>query len=360
MKNREFWDKSGKLLLALALVIGIVSLSINLITLFMERQRAASAYTAYPSKPKQEDVRVINVLSAGAVDIRDGYDEVYDKSFSGLTSVFSNSDLAVFNMIPLVGTEVPDSFGDALVASGIDAVSLANPRCLAGGKRGIDISLSYWLSNDVETSGTYGATDEQNRIPVFERNGIRISFLAFTDMLDDELPDHERYLVNVYDDVRTPEIVAKAAAQADIVIVSVWWQGQDASGPLERQRSIAESLADAGASVILGNAEDAVQPAEWIDDTLVYYSLGSLFTDSEDAYGVIGAVTVTKTTTDDLTKIELTNPRVDVCKTVFTDTDAQVQLFEGSELAEEEKDTYERFKGILQKLDDSIRIGGLQ
>ena len=53
---------------------------------------------------------------------------------------------------------------------------------------------------------------------------------------------------------------------ADLVIVSIVWEGEPGALPNERQRAVAEALADAGASIVVGYADHAVQPVCWIDD----------------------------------------------------------------------------------------------
>jgi len=362
MKNKEFWDETGKVLLWIALVVGGLSLFMNISTMTMEKNAAAPA-----APTPTEQTSVIKILAAGSAD----YGTVatstsdYDAIFAGIKPVVANYELAAYSQKSLIGTDTKEEFGTALTGLGFDMIGLANPSCLKSGKAGIDSSLAYWSAQDVSVSGTNASTDDQNRIIVKTVQDISYVYLSFTDQLSTDLPEAENYLVNVYDEERSPEIVAKAAQQADIVIVSIAWDGTDKEGPNDRQSTIAHELADAGASVIIGNAGDAIQPVEWIDDTLVFYSLGDLVSDQAGAsthLGAMGALTVTKTTYQDKKKIELIQPCVDLTVTVNESPNFRVYMLnDASDAAVPNKSSvYSEYSAVLQKLDDSIRIGGLQ
>ena len=198
-----------------------------------------------------------------------------------------------------------------------------------------------------------------------EYNGISVIYLSYTDLLDEELPENENYLVNVYNDEKTPQFVNEAANMADLVIVSIVWEGEPGALPNERQRAVAEALADAGASIVVGYADHAVQPVCWIDDTLVFYSLGDLYseeTEAADRIGALGAVTVTETIYGDKSRVELTNPKVDLVISVPDgEGHSDVKLLSAADdkEVEDRKEFLEGYTKTIQRMDDSIRIGGL-
>ncbi|MBR2669110.1 MAG: CapA family protein [Solobacterium sp.] len=360
MKNKSFWDTSGKLLLALALVIGIISLTMNIMTFLLERRNNVPQYEPRPQVP-QEEVSVINVLALGAVDYHQTEYTDYTPCFSNMLRMIANHDISVYSQITQTGTDLPEDFAKAVEVSGLNSVALANAGSLSHGKEGVETTLSCWQNTGLQEAGLNTGTDMQNLIHVFEKNNISVVYLSYTDILDDELPEQTKYLVNVYDE-RTPEIVSRAASQADVVIVSVYWEGEDRSAPSARQQQIAKELADAGASVIIGNAPDAIQPAGWIDDTLIFYSLGDLLSDrSTQSFGFAGAVTITKSTYKDNKKIELTNPRVELISTQCSDnTICRVSPYNTITSNAENTPEYQEYVRVIQMLDDSIRIGGLQ
>lgn len=364
MKNRDFWDRSGKLLLVLALVVGLVSLSMNISSMYFEKK---NPMTANGYVPPEETIQVINVLGAGQIVYgKYIFNNDYSEVVSHIDTLVKTYDVSVYTQNTLVGSDIPAEFIDAIKGVDFKAVSLATPYSMMHGKEGIDTSLANWAESGLALAGTYSSTDQQNLIRPFEVNGISVVTLSFTEKLNQELPEHEKYLVNLYDEIRTPQIVEEASSIADVVIVSMAWEGEHNSQPTDHQKEIAKKLADAGASVILGNADGAIQPACWIDDTLIFYGMGNLVSDStneEERIGVVGGVTITKSTLYDKKKIELTNPRMDLVYSVPEKNGSySTKLF--NEVSEEElfnKDAiYSSYRSLLQSMDDSIRMGGLQ
>ncbi len=364
MDNRsKFWDTYGKFFLALAIVLSATSLIMNLVSRRLETVTEPEPTASSEFWIDREETNVINVLSAGAVmpcsDIQP------EHVFSNLGSLVRNYDVAAVSMHTLIGSDSSRSFGEELIGQGFGMYGLAYPGALAYGKEGIDKSMAFWNAQRVRTSGTHTSTDTSNLIRMSEYNGISVIYLSYTDLLDEKLPENETYLVNVYDDEKTPQFVNEAANMADLVIVSIVWEGEPGALPNERQRAVAEALADAGASIIVGYAAHAVQPVCWIDDTLVFYSLGNLYseeTDVTERIGALGAVTVTETIYGDKSRVELTNPKVDLVVSIPDgEGHSDVKLLSGTddEEVEDRKKFLDGYIKTIQRMDDSIRIGGL-
>ena len=368
MKKKEFWDFTWKILLVAALLIGIVNLTMNLLSIRLESHQEAVVTETSEAYIPEETAIVAQVFAAGMIDYGLKAPQVQDYSvcFEALHDLISNYEIASCTQRTLAGTQVPAAFAENVREIGIDAVGLATPNAMANGKEGVEKALVFWDAQELQQAGMNWSTDQSNLIRPFELNGISVVFLSYTDILDDELPDSQQYLVNVYDDESTPQFVEAAAEEADIVIVSICWEGGNLEDPSDRQKTVAKALADAGASVIMGNAENAVQPVAWIDDTLVFYSMGNLLSDADenmDRIGIVGAVTVTKTVLYDKVKIELTNPKVDLiysaadesgqyCSRLFTSL-AENDLEDADEIKQQ-------YTECLLRMDDSIRIGGMQ
>lgn len=73
--------------------------------------------------------------------------------------------------------------------------------------------------------------------------------------------------------------VAAAAAPGRLLIVSLHWGGEYQAAPSVAQQALAAKLAAAGADLIVGHGPHVLQRVEWLDDTLVAYSLGNLLFD---------------------------------------------------------------------------------
>ncbi|MEE3486778.1 MAG: CapA family protein [Bulleidia sp.] len=358
-EKKNFWNGTGKVLLILALVIGMTSLTMNLVSRRLETTQAQAQESPEYWVPT-ETTDTINILLAGQADL-EGEDD-FSNAIAPLHDLISGYDLAAYTQKALVNTDVMPSFANAMSNNGFDLVGLASRHALSGGKNGVDQSLDFWMTSPMHANGQNQSETMQNQLKRVESSGISIIYLSFTDVLDDPLPPGEEYLVNKYDDEKSPVMVAKAAGQADVVIVSMDWEGEDGQGPSDRQKKIADDLAYAGASVIIGTADNAIQPVQWIDDTLVFYSLGTFArnADEEDSARIaaMGGLTITKTTTANKSHVELTNPRAD-----FTVCDGEggstaIQFLENSSL-ENKDDLVQQYTAVMQSMDDSIRAGGL-
>jgi poly-gamma-glutamate synthesis protein (capsule biosynthesis protein) len=82
--------------------------------------------------------------------------------------------------------------------------------------------------------------------------------------------------------------VRAARAQADAVVVSIHWGAEYLRRPLDRQRRVAERLAEAGADLILGHHPHVLQPVEVVERgghrTVVVYSMGNFVSNQDRIY----------------------------------------------------------------------------
>jgi poly-gamma-glutamate synthesis protein (capsule biosynthesis protein) len=142
--------------------------------------------------------------------------------------------------------------------------------------------------------------------PVYRQvDGLQLTFLAFDDI---SIP---------LDETSAVQAIRSARLNNSLVIVSIHWGAEYQAGATGRQKSLADTLAEAGAVLIWGHHPHVLQPAEWIQNpmdpgsrqktTLVLYSLGNALFDqggladtrqsalvlvSLDATGVTGIRTV--------------------------------------------------------------------
>jgi poly-gamma-glutamate synthesis protein (capsule biosynthesis protein) len=145
----------------------------------------------------------------------------------------------------------------ALRRAGVDAVSVANNHALDAGEAG--------LRETVRTVREAGIVPWLADTPVVVAPGVR--GLA----LDDS--------VVPLDVAAAAEAVADTAAGGDAVVVSIHWGGEYQAAPGARQQAVARALAEAGATVIAGHGPHVLQRIEWVDETLVAYSLGNFLFD---------------------------------------------------------------------------------
>ena len=211
--------------------------------------------------------------------------------FTSMLSEFSwvsNYDLAFYNQETILGgSELglstypcfnsPYEVGDAFVETGFNLVSLANNHTLDRGEQAILNSNLYWLNKkDVVTSGSYSSWDSRNDIPIYEKNGIKYVFLAYTDSTNGiSIPSGKEYLVNVYSEEQVKKDIDSIRDKTDVIIVSMHWGEEYSFSITDRQREMANYLSNLGVNIIIGEHPHVVEPIDYIGNTLVVYSLGN-------------------------------------------------------------------------------------
>lgn len=328
-------------LIILALVIGGTSLTMNLLSMRFEQEAGIETPPGEYWVP-QEKTASIAFLAAGNAESDN------DKELTGLPFL-SNYDLSTYSADLSSGeTRFPEMAHNA----GFSTLSLAQQEINVSS---IAQTLQALDDKGIPYDGMNISTSRQNQLDTLSREGIDVAFLSYSDGVSEAIPAAESYLVNLYDDEKTPLQVAKAAGQADVVVVSISWQGEDGAMPTQRQQTIARDLAAAGATIIIGNS-NGIQPVGWIDDTLVFYGLGSLCPKEGEA-GALGAVTITEINTGMNSRIELTNPKVDF----ITGSKSGPVLLSQSGLSSEKKtELNDHYSSVILSMDDSTRIGGLE
>ena len=213
-------------------------------------------------------------------------DGTYDfhNMFTEVESIIKKYDLKYCNQESTIGGSVlgisgypsfnsPDEIGDEIVNLGFNLISLANNHALDKGEDAVKYSNSYWKTKDVTTAGTYNSTEERDQSHIYEKNGIKYAFLAYTTFSNSRVKND--YILNIYSDEKAKNDIEKIKDKVDVIIVSMHWGVEDYNTPNESQKQIAEYLSSLGVNMIIGAHPHVVQPIEYIGDTLVIYSLGN-------------------------------------------------------------------------------------
>lgn len=242
-----------------------------------------------PDDTKLSLVMVGDNLIHGAVyadaNTGNGYD--FKPMFSEIKSIISSYDLAFVNQESILGgTELglssyprfnsPYEVGDALLDSGFDLVALANNHTLDKGEVGITNSVNYWKSKDVYYSGSNLSYEERDNIKIEEKNDISYALLSYTCWTNGlNVSNGKDYLLNRYDEELVKKHVESIRDKVDVIMVSMHWGDEYSHTPSNEQRKIANYLSSLGVDIIIGHHPHVVQPIEFIDDTVVIYSLGN-------------------------------------------------------------------------------------
>jgi poly-gamma-glutamate capsule biosynthesis protein CapA/YwtB (metallophosphatase superfamily) len=198
-------------------------------------------------------------------------------AFSALEPVLRRADLVLANLESPLTTVLmvrenydlranPKSV-QALADAGFDLVSLANNHIMDCGTPGLGETRAALKSANIQAVGP-------EMEPTWRTVGnLRIAFLAFQDVRP-----------RIYLAAAT-EAVRQARKRTSLVIVSIHWGSEYQSEQNNRQKEIAQALADAGATLIWGHHPHVLQPVAWIQGagqpsrTLVSYSLGNALFD---------------------------------------------------------------------------------
>lgn len=147
-----------------------------------------------------------------------------------------------------------------LVKAGFDVVSLANNHTLNWGQAG------YQETEKVLTAEGIEAVDSE-QWAVKTVCGLRVGFIGLDDVSQ------------TLDLVEMRDQVASMAATVDIPVVLIHWGIEYVNEPVPRQREVANVLSEAGAKVVIGHHPHWTQPAEYVGETLVFWSLGNFVFD---------------------------------------------------------------------------------
>ena len=258
----------------------------------------AAAGTVYAPKAIRES----------AMEGAEHYD--FDPVFEGLGTVLSDADLSIVTLETTTAGEskgygsynTPPQILDALRAAGVDLVSLATERALDKGYDGLSITVGELTARGLTCAGV--TQEGMSRARVIGVNGIQVAVLAATYGISDEgrerTRDAERGVLCLLETQQMVEdIRAARAAGADVVVVLPHWGTKNKTETPTAVLSMAVTLAEAGADVILGTHPNVVQGTERLRvtrsdgleyETVVCYSLGSLLTDARAAENTAGMV----------------------------------------------------------------------
>ena len=210
----------------------------------------------------------------------------FDQMFEEVKPLLEGYDLRYCNQESIIGGKnlgisgypnfnSPDEIGNTVVDLGFNMVGLANNHAFDKGEKAINYSVNYWKQYDnIITSGSYLSEEERNNIKIYEKNGIKYAFLAYTTGINGNNLNGKNYLVNIYDKAQVKKDIDKVK-EADVIIVAMHWGNEYTNVPTQSQREIAEYLSSLGVDLIIGTHPHVVQPITYIGDTLVIYSLGN-------------------------------------------------------------------------------------
>ncbi len=200
----------------------------------------------------------------------------FTSSFRPLKGVLSSADLSVGNLATVVhpnapyanekgkigehdNHNAPPQYLAALRFAGFDLLTTANPHTLDTGMRGVYSTCQTLDQFNFIHTGSYTNTDLP-RFSLVNVNGINVGFLSYTlsyhfSAATHITPQGINDVLNLYSPQKATEDIAQLRkVGADFIICYIHWGAE-----IDKQHSIAQELADAGANYLIGLTADAVQ-----------------------------------------------------------------------------------------------------
>ena len=220
-------------------------------------------------------------------------DDKYDFSpmYEEIKEYIQGKDIAFVNQETVIGGQelgvsgypafnAPSELVQNLKDVGFNLVNTATNHSLDKGQEAIDNQIaSLNAVGDMIFGGTGDSRETYDNIPVFEKAGIKFSFLAYTYGTNGITAPND-YSVHYLDDQQITADVAKAKEISDVVIVSAHWGEENIDYATDTQQHYAQLFADLEVDVVIGTHPHVIQPIEWVEGkngnkTLVVYSLGN-------------------------------------------------------------------------------------
>jgi poly-gamma-glutamate synthesis protein (capsule biosynthesis protein) len=201
-----------------------------------------------------------------------------------------NADVATANLEGAVstrGTPVPDkqfhfrgppsALSGARHAAGLDVVNVANNHTLDFGRIAFLDTLRIARQNGIATVGGGADLTAARRPVIVERGGMRIAFLAYSDVRPEGFTAARSLGGTAPADVAAIRAdVLSARRHADVVLVWMHWGEELARTANDRQRLFASAALNAGAQVVLGSHSHLLQAiVRPTRRALVAWSLGN-------------------------------------------------------------------------------------
>lgn len=236
----------------------------------------------------------------------DGYD--FDFAYKHIEPLIEGCDIGILNQETIIANDMlepsdyprfnsPTQVGDKMISLGFNAFCHANNHILDRGEEGLLYTLDYWDSTNQLVYGAYRNEQELQNIKTKTINGIKFSFLGFTDHTNGlYLPqDSDAVIVDTEETDKMKQLIQKANSTSDVVIVSVHWGNEYWNEVTDIQKNLARDFTNWGADIILGTHPHAVQTMEYIDNiegkqAFVAYSLGNFISAMDKANTMVGLV----------------------------------------------------------------------
>ena len=200
-------------------------------------------------------------------------------SSAAASSQESSAATAVYEPIILCGN--PKAI-EGLSAANINLVSLANNHAMDKGAEGIQKTLELLDSKNIMHAGAGMNVTDAQEAAVFEHRGNSVCFISASNIIpagylaSKQSPGIAGARTNIKSLLKQ---VKDAKAKGQIVLVAIHWGVEYQDYPLDKDKTFARSLVDAGADALICHHPHVLQGVELYKEKPIIYSLGNFIFD---------------------------------------------------------------------------------
>ncbi len=233
------------------------------------------------------------MLSRGVQTALDKYG--YDYPYENTAAIFLNDDFTVGNLeCPITSFNNPvhkdkrflfradPQNASALKKAGFDCMILANNHSMDQDSRGLSDTMEYLKNNGIAFVGA-GDNSGADFSYIFEKNGIKIGFLAYS-----IFPPEGYFYDASKADIQYTGIAKQEELGADLKkldcdfkIVYFHWGVEYEPFINDKQRILGHKAIDSGADLVVGTHPHVIQPHEIYNGKYIFYSLGNFIFDKQ-------------------------------------------------------------------------------
>ncbi len=170
---------------------------------------------------------------------------------------------------------------------GVDIVSLANNHAYDYGEISMLDTLDTLEEAGIPYVGAGRNLEEATKVVYYQNEDIKVGIVSATQIERLAVPDTPGATETTpgtfrcLDSALLEETIRQAKEQCDFVILYVHWGTENTNELDWSQPEQAEAYAQAGADVIIGDHPHVLQEIGYVEDTLVFYSLGNYWFSSK-------------------------------------------------------------------------------
>ena len=223
--------------------------------------------------------------------------------FEDVNEIFSTADISFVNLETCVsdrgesekkegyGFQTPPDYLQVYTEAGIDIVSAANNHVRDYGMDALDDTFTNLTAYNLDYIGAGRDLTEAQKLVTYDKNGVIIGFtgLNMINMDPTWYAKDDRAGINCVDFAACEDylkLISEYDKQCDVLFVSVHWGIEYTNAITEEQEQFGHLLCDNGADIILGHHPHTLQPVEYYNGSMIFYSLGNfLFYKMDDEAG---------------------------------------------------------------------------